>query len=182
MLLIFAALVVVALALLVRVLTDASGHPTAVVARPIMTNAELAFFNLLRPVVAPLHVAPQVAMGALLQSAAGLSKSQGQSSRNSFSQKYVDFVLIDDAGKVKLVVELDDSTHNHKRDAGRDRMMAQAGYKTMRIRGADSRNAELLAARIAQAVLPVEAAPATRWWNEAKAGRKGGATSGAIPA
>ena len=43
------------------------GGNTRVYAKPLMTGREVAFWRLLRQAAEPFHVAPQVAMGALLR-------------------------------------------------------------------------------------------------------------------
>lgn len=54
--------------------------------------------------------------------------------RNRFSSKRVDYVVEDRAsGKVVMLIELDDRYHRPDQDARRDRMMAAAGYATLRL-------------------------------------------------
>jgi very-short-patch-repair endonuclease len=52
--------------------------------------------------------------------------------RGRYSQKVVDFVLLDGAFEVVALVELDDRTHRLEKDAARDAMTAEAGYVTLR--------------------------------------------------
>ena len=115
------------------------GNEPKVRFKPIMTAAEIKFWHLLREATGPWHIAPQVSMAALLNTATGLDRSRQRSSRNQFDRKMVDFVLLDDAGKVRLLIELDDRTHERasvvKSDAKRDRMTSSAGYKTLRVTG-----------------------------------------------
>ncbi|GGD99746.1 hypothetical protein GCM10011529_02350 [Polymorphobacter glacialis] len=121
-------------------------------AKPMMTPREVAFFNLLKGVAAPLHVCPQVAMGAILAVAKGGEGKQRHATRNRFAQKMIDFVLIDDSGAVRLIIELDDRTHGAAKDASRDAMTARGGYQTLRVRGGDARTAQALRARISESV------------------------------
>ncbi len=52
-----------------------------------------------------------------------------------FSSKRADFVLEDRrTGEVMGIVELDDSTHDQKKDIDQDRLLARAGYKTVRLK------------------------------------------------
>lgn len=122
--------------------------------RPLMTASEAAFWKLLITAVAPLHVAPQVAMGALLDARKGLDRSTLQGARNSFQSKIVDFVIVDDAGVVRLLVELDDRTHSAEKDAKRDAMTSAAGYRTMRVQGQAARDIEQLNRMISMALAP----------------------------
>ncbi len=134
-------LVIFALAILAELGSPAT-PPLA--ARPLMTANEIRFWRLLRPAAAPLHVAPQVAMGALLKVARGTDRRARLGARNRFDRKVVDFALVDDDGQVQLLVELDDRTHNLESDRVRDRMTGQAGYRTLRAQGVVARDARLL--------------------------------------
>ncbi len=118
-------------------------------AKPLMTPREVAFWRLLCVAAEPFHVAPQVAMGALL-SVPGGAGSRG--ARNRFDRKIVDFVLLNDGGTVQLLIELDDRMHRADRDAARDRLTASAGYRTLRIQGVVARDLHLLRAEIAGAL------------------------------
>ncbi len=122
---------------------SSGGRRGRVHAKPLMTDREVKFCRLLRDVAAPLHVAPQVAMGALL-SVSSSDRSSWRATRNSFDRKIVDFVLLDDDGRVELIVELDDRTHLRDRDADRDRLTAQAGYQTLRVNGVTARDRAML--------------------------------------
>ena len=115
-----------------------------VAAKPLMTGNEIRFWRLLRPAAAPLHVAPQVAMGALLKVAGGADRRDWRSARNRFDRKVIDFALVDDEGQVQLLVELDDRMHDQARDRQRDGMTSQAGYRNLRVQGVVARDARLL--------------------------------------
>lgn len=95
--------------------------------KPLLTDNEQEFFQRLKEAAraARLEVYPQVAMGALMV-------AKGKQSRFAFAQKIVDFVLVDDKGKVLALIELDDRMHDRKRDRARDAMTKEAGYKTLR--------------------------------------------------
>jgi hypothetical protein len=91
-------------------------------------NEQGMFWRLVECFPQPEHVVlMQVSFGALLTAKEGAS-------RYSFSQKRADFVLTDKSFKVLAVIELDDSSHKGQedRDAQRDAMLIQAGYKVMR--------------------------------------------------
>ncbi len=113
---------------------------------PMMTANELEFWKLLVPAASPLHVGPQVAMGALLDADTGLTRSGRTATRNRFDRQRVDFVLFDDRGAVRLLVELDDSTHRPAKDAERDRRTSSVGYRTLRLKRRDARSVEALRA------------------------------------
>ena len=117
-------------------------------ARPLMTAREVEFWRHLIVAASPLHVAPQVAMGALLKVSGAADRGRARATRNRFDRKMVDFVLLDDDGVVRLLVELDDRTHSAVKDRERDAMTAQAGYMTYRVNGVEARDVTLLKAAI----------------------------------
>lgn len=120
--------------------------------RDFMTKIELAFWRSLVPAAHPLHVAPQVSLGALMMVAGGANKSESTSLRNRFDRGRADFVLFDDDGKVQLIVELDDRTHVAKHDAARDKRTRSAGYCTLRLFRRDAPNQNVLSDLIRGAV------------------------------
>ena len=140
--LMFLLLIVIAAAVLLG--GPVSRRLPRVAAKPLMTGNEIRFWRLLRPAAAPMHVAPQVSMGALLKVAGSADRRDWRSARNRFDRKVVDFALVDEEGRVQLLVELDDRMHDHARDRQRDLMTAQAGYRTLRVQGIVARDATLL--------------------------------------
>ena len=138
----------VALAALVALLLVAiirrRGEPRLpVIARPVMTKAEIAFFrHLVRAAdaIGGVDVFPQVSMGAIMEVERGNDRSVQLSVRNRFDRKIVDFLVVDADTRVKLIVELDDRTHDAAKDRERDAITASAGYRTLRIRGAAARD------------------------------------------
>ncbi len=114
----------------------------------LMTDREVKFWRLLRHAAASHHVAPQVAMGALITHTPWSGIRSLYAVRSRFDRKIVDFVLVDDAGKVRLLVELDDRTHDVAKDAARDAMTARAGYRTLRVNGVVARDPYLLKAAV----------------------------------
>lgn len=130
-----------------------------IVRKRLMTDSEQIFWHVLRHAAAPLHVAPQVSMGALLRAEGG-DQSAKTAMRNGFDRKIVDFVLFDDDGFVHLLVELDDSMHRVERDSARDARTNAAGYTTLRIRNREARSVAMLAGRLAASVPEVDFAAA----------------------
>ena len=121
--------------LLLRALFSAIGKPgvARVVARPLLTQAELRFLQVLIEALPGRVISCQVSMGALLRPEEGLDRKQWWSTYGRFSQKIVDFVVIDpDGGGVAAVVELDDRSHDAGKDAARDAMLLRAGYRVVR--------------------------------------------------
>ena len=105
-----------------------------VVARPLLTAAELRFSHVLAEALPGYWINGQVAMGALLRPEQGLDKRAWWSTYGRFSQMIVDFVVVDPAGgHVVAIVELDDRSHSVARDAARDAMLQRAGYTVLRV-------------------------------------------------
>ncbi len=129
-----------------------SKAPLRVTAMPLMTSREVGFWRLLRAAAAPLHVAPQVAMNALLRTEFGVRGKEWGRTRNQFDKKVVDYALLDDSGQVRLLVELDNRTHDAGKDRARDRMTERAGYRTLRVNGVVARDPTLLRAAIDDAL------------------------------
>lgn len=100
-----------------------------------LTDNEMEFLLRLERAVPEFRFHAQVAMGALLNptvSRFGRGKEYFRL-RSQFSQKIVDFVAQRrDDGKIVAVIELDDRTHDTQKDAQRDKMLLQAGYRVMR--------------------------------------------------
>jgi len=101
--------------------------------KQLLTENEKEFFNRLRRALPEYEVFPQVAMGAVL--APNVDRSDRRryyQIRGTFSQKIIDFLICDKTLNVVAAVELDDRTHNAKRDEMRDAMLMSAGYRVLR--------------------------------------------------
>ena len=99
--------------------------------KPLLSANEKEFFNRLTLALPDCHVLTQVAFGALLQPA-GMNRKEHYGTRGTFSQKIADYVICNKEMFVLAVVELDDRTHQKDKDAKRDAMLEQAGYKVIR--------------------------------------------------
>lgn len=97
----------------------------------IMTDNELEFFGRLSRAAPDCYVFPQVAMSALVEPSVSDAKKRLALFRR-ISQKRVDYAIFTNAMKLLCVVELDDKTHDPKKDAARDEMLSSAGIKTIR--------------------------------------------------
>lgn len=119
----------VALALLARIAVPSPRF----VRKRFLTDAEARMLGLLEAALPQHRVMAQVAMGALLK-AGESNRRRAVATRNRFSSKIVDFVILTrDTAEVIALVELDDSSHSVLKDAKRDAMTAAAGYRTIRI-------------------------------------------------
>lgn len=106
--------------------------------RRVMTEHELVLYEKLKYVLksTKYDVLSQVSMAAVMDVRSGLEKNHRQGARNRFDRKIIDFVIIDEKGNAKLLIELDDYSHIASRDAERDRLTGSAGLKTERLRKA----------------------------------------------
>lgn len=102
--------------------------------KALLTPNEKEFMGRLQRAVPELHVMAQVSMGALMDIAPGSSPTP-EKDRWRFANKIVDFVICHTRSReVIALVELDDRTHDNKKDADahRDALTAMAGYPTLR--------------------------------------------------
>ncbi len=100
--------------------------------KPLMTENEKEFFNRLVLALPNHYVFPQVAFGALLQPNVKGNNKKYYSVRGTFAQKIADYVVCDQSMSIIAIIELDDKTHSNDKDAKRDAMLEQAGYKIIR--------------------------------------------------
>ncbi|MBL4641416.1 MAG: DUF2726 domain-containing protein [Verrucomicrobiales bacterium] len=102
--------------------------------KPLMTPAERRVCLMIERAMPGARVHAQVSMGAIMNPAKGLSKSEWWTTFNKFSSKRVDFVVEDPhSGQVILLVELDDRSHDRRNDTDRDALTRHAGYTTVRL-------------------------------------------------
>jgi very-short-patch-repair endonuclease len=100
--------------------------------KPLLSANEKEFFNRLSQALPDCHILTQVALGALLQPNVRNNNKEYYRARGNFSQKIADYVICNKEMYVLAVVELDDRTHQNDKDAKRDAMLEQAGYKVIR--------------------------------------------------
>ncbi|QYE37197.1 DUF2726 domain-containing protein (plasmid) [Polymorphobacter sp. PAMC 29334] len=142
------AVVVLVILVVVRIASNSHDH-LRIERKRLLTPTEVRFWRLLVAAVPDHAVFSQVAMGAMLKPVSGLSRSDWWSNYGRYSQKVVDFVVVDpQTGEVVAVVELDDRSHNVDKDAARDALMACGGYDVVRISVNDRFDARSLRARL----------------------------------
>ena len=114
-------------------LSAAAGTSRATyVRRPVLTVSELRFFVRLTEAVAEGdYICPQLGMAAAVETRGGSAKAALEAFRQ-ISQKRIDFCICDRRLMPKLVIELDDHTHDAARDAARDALLLRAGIRTLR--------------------------------------------------
>jgi len=116
-------------------------------AKPIMTANEREFFQRLLRANSDGYVFPQVAFSALLEPA--LAKNRWAAFKY-ISQKRVDYALYNDKLELLCIVELDDRSHNPKKDAQRDAAFASAGITTVRWQSTHKPDEAQIRTRLAQ--------------------------------
>jgi very-short-patch-repair endonuclease len=108
----------------------------AVRQKAVMTDNETEFFGRLQRALPDFDVWPQIGMGAILQPAMTEKNPKFWETMRQFQGKLCDFVIKKKgapAGSgVVAVIELDDRTHDPKKDAVRDALLASAGITTLR--------------------------------------------------
>lgn len=94
-----------------------------------LTEREQAMYFRLKEALPEHVVLAQVAFSAILD-------ARTRTTRNSFDRKVADFVICTKAFKVVTAIELDDSSHDGKRqrDGERDEMLKRSGHNVLRYR------------------------------------------------
>lgn len=105
-------------------------NKSLIVPKPILTENEIEFLHRLQRALPEYHVFPQVALGAILDA----TNEKGRlAKRGKFSQKIADYVVCERMTMTILaIIELDDKTHNKRKDQERDAMLGAAGYRVIR--------------------------------------------------
>lgn len=110
----------------------------ALQARNLLTRHEKAFYASLMEALPQHHIFPQVSLDVLIEPKAGLTNRQRIALRNRYAQKRPDFVVCEkETFSVIAIVELDDRTHNKKKDQERDAMISSVGYRVERFTDKD---------------------------------------------
>lgn len=100
-------------------------------ARSLLTDNELEFFYRITKAIPGYLVFPQVSLQALIEPSSRNSET-AEADRLRVAQQRADYVVCDPSGAVIAVIELDDQTHERKKDAIRDKRLRQAGIATLR--------------------------------------------------
>ena len=117
---------------------------------PLLTQYEYKNYLGMRSYAAThgLIICPKVRLADLVKVKNNCSGKTWHRRFNRISAKHVDFVLCDPDMNVKLIVELDDSSHNRadrqERDRFVDSVLTGAGYTIVHIRAFDDAGVEVL--------------------------------------
>ncbi len=140
---------------------DSKPDTTGYVATPLLTKYEYKNYQGLKEYAAAhgLMICPKVRLADLVNVKSGYSKSTWQKKFNRICSKHVDFVLCDPDLHVKLIVELDDRSHERQdrieRDSFVDAVLTGAGYKIAHIRAFDDAGVAALDAALGVPKEPV---------------------------
>ena len=133
--------------------------------KPLMTPAERRVCLMIERAMPSARVHSQVSMGAIMNPAKGLSKSEWWTTFNKFSSKRVDFVVEDPhSGRIILLVELDDRSHDRRSDTDRDALTRHAGYTTVRLPAGERPTQTSVERHIEAALGPAFPLPAQSPW------------------
>lgn len=132
----YSSLLVVGAAVLVVVLflifqIGGGGHKF--LSKPLLTENEIEFFGRLKKALPGYEVFPQVALKAFIKPGASSGSKQFWAELAKIGSKHCDFlVCAPSTYEVIAIIELDDRSHDSKKDAERDAMTRAAGFKTLR--------------------------------------------------
>lgn len=105
--------------------------------RVFLTQNEKDCFVYLKKIFPDFIVCPQVSMGAVIEPNLFKNKSQQTILRNKVQSKVIDFVILNSSDmEVAFVIELDDRSHDNKKEQDnlRDANLLNAGIVTVRFR------------------------------------------------
>lgn len=105
--------------------------------KDLLSPAEVRFYLRLKESVPEFDVLPQVCMGAIVDPPKRLTGRFREKARYAYQAKHVDFTIFDaKENRIVCLIEHDDPSHNSQRaeekDAARDAITAEAGYRTLR--------------------------------------------------
>lgn len=99
--------------------------------RPLLTDNEREFHRRIRAALPDFDVWPQVAMLALIEPKSRQGSYPWKRAFSLISNRRVDWVIARQGNPV-LVIELDDRTHNAKRDKKRDQILSSCQIHVLR--------------------------------------------------
>lgn len=133
--------------------------------KPLMTPAERRVCLKIERAMPGARVHSQVSMGAIINPAKGLSKSEWWTTFNKFSSKRVDLVVEDShSGQIIMLVELDDRRHDRRIDTDRAALTPHVGYTTVRLPAGERPTQTTVERRIEAALGPLVARQTQSPW------------------
>ena len=140
------AVILVSIGLLLNLAGKATGKYRR---KDLMSANEKEFFGRLLSALPGHFVFPQVAMSAILEASATNANVKHQD-RLRIAQQRIDYLICNSACHTVAVIELDDRTHNKKKDDIRDSRLAQAEIPTIRFESRQKPSIQDIAAAIAE--------------------------------
>lgn len=109
--------------------TSTKSQHTPIKSSYLLSQHEKTMFGEIRQAVPECQIFVQVALSAILW-------TKSQATRNRFNRLIADYVITDNNFNILAVIELDDKSHDNRqeKDAERDAMLREAGYKVLRYR------------------------------------------------
>lgn len=107
-----------------------SGRTTQYQRKMLMTANESEFHDRLKDALPDEQIYPQIPILALLEPKSRAGSQAYQKAFREISNRRVDWVVETDLSKI--VIELDDRTHDAKQDARRDEILNSCGYRVIR--------------------------------------------------
>ena len=102
----------------------------------VLTDNETEFLGRLQRALPDYEIWPQMSMGALMEPSVPRSHPDYWAIRSQFDRKICDYVIARKGSAhgtgVLAIIELDDRTHDPRKDAVRDAMLKSAGIRTIR--------------------------------------------------
>lgn len=123
--------VVIAIAFVIKLISGKSQNSKYKI-QPIMTGNEIEFFNRLQRALPDMHIFPQVAMSALIAPDLPRKSKHYLAAFGRIAQKRIDYVVCKKDMAIVCLVELDDRSHDAKKDQLRDAYTNSAGLQTIR--------------------------------------------------
>jgi len=96
-----------------------------------MTDNEAEFYQRLVSAFPDLQIWPQVPLLSLIRPDAKPGSRAFWVAFRKISNARVDWVIVQDL-EILAIIELDDRTHNFRRDAARDQILKSCGYRVLR--------------------------------------------------
>ncbi len=101
--------------------------------KSLLTENELEFFQRLTRALPRYYIFPQVSLGAILDANPDLPAKQRWVIRSHCARKIPHFIICEPLPlNVLAIIELDDRTHDARRDRERDAITQAAGIRTLR--------------------------------------------------
>lgn len=124
-------LTVILIAMIAIAIRMKNGKKRGLIAKAPLSAPEQVMYHRLVAALPNHVVLAQVSFSRFLKATGG-TKKENWASFASIKQKVADYLICRRDFSIAAVIELDDASHNVKRDGDRDSMLGSAGLKTLR--------------------------------------------------